>query len=103
MAMDRYRVLVVDDEVEICALFKSSFLRQNCDVIICNSGSDALNLFKKSPPFHALLTDIRMPGELTGIDLVQKVKSFLKLGNLKIKYYTFSKVKHFKYKYAKNI
>jgi len=72
-----FRILVVDDEVEICDLFESFFTRHGCEILISKSGDEALENIKAKQPFHAILTDIRMPGQLNGLALVNEVNSLL--------------------------
>ncbi|MDB4933448.1 MAG: sensor histidine kinase/response regulator [Labilithrix sp.] len=66
-------VLVVDDEPMICKL-ANRILSREFDVVIASSAAEALAAIeKKSPPFDAVLCDIRMPGG-SGLDLWANVR-----------------------------
>jgi DNA-binding response OmpR family regulator len=44
------KVLIIDDEVDLCLLMKSYFLRKNCHVLISHTIEDALNRISKEVP-----------------------------------------------------
>lgn len=55
------RVLVCDDEVEICQLIEGAFYRAGHDVYIAHNGNDALAKLRDSF-YDALILDLVMPG-----------------------------------------
>ncbi len=67
----KIKVLYVDDEVNNLQSFKATF-RRIFDVSIAESGSEALELFKKED-FEVIITDQRMPG-MTGIELLVEIR-----------------------------
>ncbi len=69
----RLRVLLVDDEREITTMLGGILRRHSCEVSVCNSGSDALALFRKEPErFDLVITDQRMP-DMTGTRLAESI------------------------------
>jgi len=65
------RILVVDDEPELCHLCKVILKSSGYEVVTKGDGQSALELFKKNPmSFDLVLTDYTMPG-LTGIELAK--------------------------------
>ncbi|MBN2530087.1 MAG: response regulator [Deltaproteobacteria bacterium] len=68
------RVLLVDDDPVICDTF-AIFLR-DCNYLVttCNSGSDGMVVFDKEHP-DVVLLDIRMPGEIDGIDVLKYINA----------------------------
>jgi PAS domain S-box-containing protein len=71
---DKIRVVIVDDNIELCNKYKSS-LEERSDrhlISVAYSGSEALAALKEQET-DVLLTDIRMPG-INGIDLMKQAK-----------------------------
>ena len=66
------KILVVDDEKEICNLLSRLLEREGCKVRVANNGFDALKLIKSELP-EILFTDFKMPG-MDGIELMTKAK-----------------------------
>ena len=69
------KLLIVDDEVEICDFLKSFFEERNYEVKTASSGQAALTTAEQFKP-HVVLLDIKMPS-MDGIQV---------LGNLKKKF-----------------
>ena len=66
------RLLVVDDEPEICEFLKTFFEERDFKVQIANSGEAALERLEKFKP-HVVLLDIKM-GLVDGLAVLRKVK-----------------------------
>lgn len=66
------RLLVVDDESEICDFLKSFFGDRDFDVRTALSGEDALREVEAFRP-QVMLLDIRM-GKVDGLSVLKKVK-----------------------------
>lgn len=69
---ERYTLLLVDDEPHILNALKRLFRRERLELLIANSGAEALRIIK-AQTVQVLLTDNRMP-EMTGLELVKHVK-----------------------------
>ncbi|MFH1687058.1 MAG: response regulator [bacterium] len=70
--MERYTVLLVDDEPNILHALKRLFRGDSFDVITTTEASEALEIVR-SRPVQLLISDNLMPG-MTGVELIQKVK-----------------------------
>src|SRR5512140_2725294 len=66
------RILLVDDEA-MSRHGVSFFLKmaQDCEVVECESGAEALTRFNEQP-FPVVISDIRMPG-MDGLELLQEI------------------------------
>jgi PAS domain S-box-containing protein len=67
MNNDRIRVLFVDDEEHNLKAFRAAF-RRDMDVLLANSGAEALELLEKES-VHVIISDQRMPG-MTGSEFL---------------------------------
>ena len=72
------KILVVDDEVDVRALFEQRFRKEIRDKVMifafAHSGQEALNyLSDKSRESILILSDINMPG-MSGLELLKHIK-----------------------------
>lgn len=66
------KILVVDDEMEICDFLKNFFQERGYEVLTALSGEDAIDVCKKEKP-ELVLLDIRMKG-MDGIAALKHLK-----------------------------
>ncbi|MBI3604591.1 MAG: sigma-54-dependent Fis family transcriptional regulator [Nitrospirae bacterium] len=66
------RILVVDDEVNMRALFKKILSKEGYQVETVSSGDEAFKLLEKDR-FDLVISDLKMPG-MDGFELLKKVK-----------------------------
>lgn len=66
------RILVVDDEEDICAILKFNLSKEGYEVVTANSAEEALTLDIAS--FNLLLLDVMMGG-ISGFELTGKLKT----------------------------
>ena len=71
------RILVVDDEEDICAILKFNLSKEGYEVVTANSAEEALTLDIAS--FDLLLLDVMMGG-MSGFELTGKLKTDPKTG-----------------------
>ena len=74
------KILVVDDEQDIRALFEQRFRREIREgafsFAFCFSGEEALNFLREHPSEAILiLSDINMPG-MSGLELLQQIRQY---------------------------
>ncbi|GJL62791.1 MAG: sigma-54-dependent Fis family transcriptional regulator [Nitrospirales bacterium] len=69
--MSPARVLIVDDDVETCALLHEIMEKEGYEVYMTHDGQTALDLMTGKPP-DVVLSDIQMPG-INGIELLTSI------------------------------
>ncbi|MEM2138671.1 MAG: response regulator [Candidatus Woesearchaeota archaeon] len=84
--MKKKTILVVDDEPNILELEKAILEVENYNVIMAQSGQEALDLLKKIKP-DLILLDMMMPG-MTGREVCEKIRGNEKTKNLKVIFVT---------------
>lgn len=55
------RILVVDDEDDVCWALETALASENCEVTRCSSAEEALKLIEQTP-FDVTFLDVRLPG-----------------------------------------
>jgi CheY-like chemotaxis protein len=66
------KILVVDDEKNILKLYKAELEDEGYEVVLANSGKEAIELFRSDPPDLVTL-DIMMP-DMDGIQVLRQLK-----------------------------
>jgi DNA-binding response OmpR family regulator len=66
------RILVVDDEQDVCDMLEKFLKIKGYEVSTALSGEEALTLVKEEKP-HIVLLDIRMP-EMDGLECLERIK-----------------------------
>jgi len=66
------RILIVDDEQDVCDMLEKFLTIKGYEVSTALSGEDALALVKEERP-HIVLLDIRMP-EMDGLECLESIK-----------------------------
>ena len=66
-------ILVVDDEPDTLELMQAILEHEGYDVINTQDGKQALEAISHNPDL--ILLDIRMPGELNGIEVCKRIKN----------------------------
>jgi DNA-binding NtrC family response regulator len=67
-----YKILVVDDDLEMCGLLSDILRGEEFSVITVNNSLEASKILKKEE-FDIVITDLKMKG-LKGLDLLEKTK-----------------------------
>ena len=65
------RILVVEDDVLVRQSLVVQLERLGYTIVAAGSAAEALQIIAKSPPFDLLFTDVVMPGEMNGRQLVE--------------------------------
>jgi DNA-binding NtrC family response regulator len=71
--MDKYRILVVDDELLIRDLLYDFFITQDWDITVAEDGQKAIDCLKNRE-FDIVLTDLKMP-DIDGMDLTGRIRN----------------------------
>ncbi|MCP4691870.1 MAG: response regulator [Desulfobacterales bacterium] len=66
------KILVVDDEVQICKLINAFLTRQGFQVVTATNGKDAISKFSANRP-DMIFLDIKLPA-LSGMDVLREIK-----------------------------
>lgn len=66
------KILLVDDELNILQSMQRQ-LRKRFEIVIAESGNEALAILKNKGPFAVIVSDMRMPG-MDGVQLLSRVK-----------------------------
>ena len=84
--MAKQRILIVDDEEDICMILSYSLQKAGYETLVAHSAEEALELLQSpnsliaSSPIDLILLDIMM-GEMSGLEMAEKLKS--ENGNVK--------------------
>jgi DNA-binding NtrC family response regulator len=70
--MMRARILIVDDDKNICSVLSLIMKKEGFTALVAHDGETALKVLRAEKP-HALLLDVKMPG-MGGIELLKRAK-----------------------------
>ncbi|MCI9658597.1 MAG: response regulator transcription factor [Lachnospiraceae bacterium] len=70
--MNRYKILLVEDDREICEMLRDYLRTENYEVICASDGQEACRLFDTGT-FHLVLLDLMIP-KVSGIDVMQHIR-----------------------------
>lgn len=68
-------ILLAEDERLVRSVITSSLEELGCKVVEADCGDAAWDLIEQSLRFDLLITDVRMPGSIDGIELAHRVRS----------------------------
>lgn len=68
-----WRILVADDDPEICTLIRTILSKGPFDVTLCNDAESALVALQQEKRFDILISDFMLPG-ISGIELITQVR-----------------------------
>ena len=66
------KILIIDDDADICLLLKKYFLKKGFDAQTATNGTEAIETLKKSS-FDVVLCDFKLP-DYNGVEILQKIK-----------------------------
>jgi DNA-binding NtrC family response regulator len=69
--MGKWKVLLVDDELEFTAALAERLGLRGMDARTAASGEEALKILESDPP-HVVVSDVKMPG-LGGVELLKRI------------------------------
>ena len=77
--MAKQRILIVDDEEDICMILSYSLQKAGYDTLVAHSAEEALELLQSPTahtpsPINLILLDIMM-GEMSGLEMAEKLRS----------------------------
>ena len=68
-----WRVLVADDDPEICALIKTILAKGPYQITLCSDAESALVHIESDDPYDMLISDFMLPG-ISGLELIAQVR-----------------------------
>ncbi|MDI3508276.1 MAG: two-component system, OmpR family, response regulator [Clostridiales bacterium] len=89
---DNYKILIIDDDKNICQLLNLYFTKEGFEVDIANNGKEGMSHFSNNPP-NIVILDIMLPGK-DGWDVCREIRrmSDIPIIMLTAKSETFDKV-----------
>jgi signal transduction histidine kinase len=72
---ERRRILLVEDDPLVRRMLSRRLALEGFDVAEASDGSSALRLYRAEGPFSLVLTDVVMPGEPQGPELVRRLRA----------------------------
>ncbi|MDP2929267.1 MAG: response regulator [Candidatus Omnitrophota bacterium] len=72
MAVNKTKILVIDDEKDLCFLFKKILTPEGYTVFTAGNGYDGIKINQKSDP-DIILLDLKMPG-IDGIETLRRIR-----------------------------
>lgn len=66
------RILIIDDDKELCTLIKQSVVTENIEADYCHLGTDGLEMLKRSD-YQLILLDVMMPG-MSGFQTMEEIR-----------------------------
>jgi DNA-binding NtrC family response regulator len=76
--MTMFRILVVDDEVDLLETIVNRLKKRNLDAFAATTGEECLQLLERRV-FDVVLLDIKMPGGMDGIEVLREIKKIAPL------------------------
>lgn len=69
------RILIVDDDVELCELLEKYLDNEGIDVVLIHDGVEAVQHLQQGKSYDAVILDFMLPG-MQGLDVLQRLRSF---------------------------
>lgn len=67
-----YRILVIDDDSDLCELLRNSIWQERIYADICFNGFDGIKAVRKKA-YHLVVVDIMMPG-ISGFEVLERIR-----------------------------
>lgn len=74
-----YKILLIDDDKDLCGLLERELKNENFEVIVCHDGQTGLDTFKKQN-YQLIILDIMLPA-MNGYDVLTEIR---KLNNVPV-------------------
>lgn len=71
--MADYKILIIDDDRELCVLIKRSVLSENIETDFCISGKEGLDKLKENE-YQLVILDVMMPG-IDGFETLEEIRA----------------------------
>ncbi len=74
MTQTKWRVLIADDDVAICALIETVLRKGPYEIVTRNDAESALVALDREGRFDIIICDFMLPG-ISGIDLIERLRA----------------------------
>ena len=71
------RVLIIDDDKELCSLIRQSILSEDIEADFCNTGREGLGKLKEKD-YQLVILDVMMPG-IDGFETLEQIRKISSL------------------------
>jgi len=68
------KLILIDDDEGVRAYFKAIVSRMGHELVTAANGPEGLRLLESVPDAGVIMTDLNMPGEPNGMDLVRRIR-----------------------------
>ena len=89
--VDKQRILIVEDDLDLAEMLDAYFRVQNYDVLTAAWGEDGLRI-AGDEPLNLVVLDIRLP-DMSGFDVCRTIRSHAQLSRLPVIHLSASFVK----------
>jgi len=86
MNENKFKILLVDDEIDILEFLSYNLEKEGYEVFTASNGADAIKIAEKNQP-HLILLDVMMP-EMDGIAACEEIRKIPSLNNTLIAFLT---------------
>ena len=69
------KILIIDDDRELCALIKRSVQAENIEADFCNTGKEGLQKLREQE-YQLVVLDVMMPGMAATLALISKLEPY---------------------------
>jgi DNA-binding NtrC family response regulator len=69
------RILLVEDEPDLLDLLSEALIQKGMKVTKATTGAEAIDHLRSGGEFDVMVSDIAMPGQLSGIDVAYEVQT----------------------------
>lgn len=72
---EKKRLLIIDDEDDVCQVVKENFQQLGYEVLIAYEGGEGIKVTVEQKP-DCVLLDIRLPNGMDGLTFLRKIRSY---------------------------
>ena len=76
------KILIIDDDRELCALIKRSVQSEHIEADFCNTGKEGLQKLKEQE-YQLVVLDVMMPG-MDGFETLEEIRAAIEAGEYQV-------------------
>ena len=70
---NKMRVFLVEDDRVLADLLARQFVLRGAEIVIANTGKDAINILEKDATFNVIILDLSLP-DIDGFEILSRIK-----------------------------